>query len=83
MRGQLIIWNKAKLDALEEAIRVAESGGKVVVIWMERDSASRWAKSKEHIWSLTEARHAADSVRAELRINPMPVLPENREGKEP
>lgn len=83
MRGALIIWNQDKLDALEEAIDVAVAGNQRVVTWEERESTSRWATVKKHTVALEEARETANRVRCDLHQNPMPVLPENKEGREP
>lgn len=79
----LIIWSKHKLEALEEAIEIAEAGGLDTVTWTEQAKPSRWAKGVEHTWPMAEARTRADQVRVDLHLNPMPVFPENREGKEP
>lgn len=83
MRGALIIWNQLKLDALEEAIDVAVAGNQSTVTWEECESASRWARGKKHTLTLAEARETANRVRCDLHENPMPVLPENKEGREP
>lgn len=83
MTRPLVIWNQHKLETLEEAIALAEAGGRSLVTWTETEKPSRYAKGIEHNWTMTMARETADHVRTELHLNPMPVFPENREGREP
>lgn len=83
MTRPLVIWNQHKLETLEEAIALSEAGGLAMVTWTETEKPSMFAKGIEHHWTISLARETADHVRTELYLNPMPVFPENREGREP
>lgn len=84
MRGGLIAWTPAKLLALEEGIMIAEASGNQTVTWTEVDGpGGRFAKTRDHRFTLAEARDAAAQVKAALLNNPTPVFGENKEGREP
>lgn len=83
MTRPMVIWNQHKLETLEEAIALSEAGGRRTVEWTETEKPSRYAKGIDHSWPMAEARETADRVRCDLALNPMPVFPENREGREP
>lgn len=79
MRGRPIIWDAAKLDRLEDAIRESTDG--VVRI----ADVPRHVKVSEptHEWPIEDARIIMYEARLALEANPMPQFGENREGKEP
>lgn len=80
MPRPLIIWNLFKLETLEDAIT---AGGETVT-WEERERPGRFGKIvATHNWPMDEAERVAQSVRIDMKLNPMPVLGENKEGKEP
>lgn len=84
MRGGLIFWTKAKLQALEEGIMIAEANNGKIVSWTEiTGPGGRFAPTNDHEWPIADARETAAKVAEDMANNPTPEFGENKEGREP
>jgi hypothetical protein len=83
MTRDLVIWNASNVEHLADMIRQAEDEGRSTVQFCNGKRTRYGVNKVTHEWPRAEAERLLHDARTELAANPMPVLSENKEGREP